>query len=144
MAYDKNKGLIKLGGILTAWSFPIDMIKLDSYTVQYNTQDIDSYRNANGTLVRTVATSKVPKVKFSTKNMLTNAELTFLMNMIKSKYLKENEKKIRAEIYIPEIDDYVIQNVYFTDPTMKIFRIKEDGTVFYESVELTFIGYGDE
>lgn len=143
MAYDKNKGLIKLGSPLSGWSFPIDKIKLDSYSVQYNTQDIDSYRNANGVLTRTVVSTKIPKVKFSTKNMMTNVEVEEVMSKIRSKYIKETEKKVRAEIYVPEINDYVIQNVYFTDPNFKIYRITEDGTIYFESTELTFIGYGE-
>lgn len=137
MAY---KGyLIKVG------DFEIDpskWIQADSYSVLYSVTDIDSYRNANGELIRTALSHRVPKVEFNTPANLNNEEFAELMSKIKKNYTVPNERKAKVTMYIAETDDYITADCYMPDINPKIYRIDPDtDTIYYEAIRLAFIGY---
>lgn len=133
--------LIKIGG---QEILPQDM-KIDSYQVTWNSQDLNAYRDASGELHRTALKSRPVKVEFYTRNMMTNEQLSVFLSKIRSKFDSseghKNEKRASAEIYVPEIDDYVKDDVYMADTTPSMYRV--DGmTIYYNSFRVAFIGYG--
>lgn len=135
MAY---KGyLIKVGN----YTIPLSMIKAESYKVTNYSQDLDSYQDVDGELHRNALELQAPKVEFETRNMLTNTELTALLSSIQANYTIPLEKKASVEVYVPEIDKYITNNMYMADfsPTM---YYADSTMIKYLSTRMAFISYG--
>ena len=116
-------------------------IKADSYSVYRNIQDLDSYRDANGFLHRNVLSHVANKVEFETPAMLTNIEFASLMKNIQRNYISSlEERKALVTLYIPEIDDYVTQEMYIPDIQFTIYGIFGN-VIKYNAFRLAFIGY---
>ena len=128
--------LIKVG----SYTIPLNMIAYDTYKVLMSTQDLDSYRDADGVLHRNALSHKAYKVEFETKNMLTNAQFATLMSNIRANYIDANEKKVSAMFYVPEIDDYVTAYMYVPDITPQINTVINN-VIKYDQIRLAFIGY---
>lgn len=129
--------LIKVGG------YPIDterFIQAKSYSVTRNIQDLDSYRDANGVLHRTALDHVPIKVEFDTRNMLTNVEMAELFSNIRSNFSVTKERKASVTLYVPELDDYITQDMYTPDPKIQIYGIFDD-VIKYNSTRIAFIGY---
>lgn len=135
MAY---KGyLIKVG------NYEIDdgkYIKPKSYSPYINTQDLDSYVDANGNLHRNVLDHYRCKVEWETPPMLTNTQFAELMKNIRANFTVPKERKAKVTLYIPELDDYVTQDMYMPDPKPQMYGTY-GGVIHYESIRLAFIGY---
>lgn len=136
MAFDGN--LIKMGSGNTP--LPLSYIKVQSYKVVPNRrQDLDSTRNANGILQRTVLDHYASTVEFATIPM-DNKQMATFMSLIRSKYSIEKEKKIHLTYYCPDTDSYKSGDFYVPDIEFPIIYI--DGTTIqYDSVTLEFIEY---
>lgn len=148
MAYDSRLGLISFfNGETGDYLYTISPtnIKLNTYNVTWESQDYSAYRDANGKLHRNPLASRPPKVEFQVRNGMDNEELNEFMAEIRACAFNEHTRKQRlyhAKVYIPEIDDYVEDDVYMVDPTFSIYRI--DGEViYYNSFRMAFIGYGN-
>lgn len=129
--------LVKAGD----YTIPADKyIKSQSYKVTLNVQDLDSFRDANGVLHRTALEHRVSKVEFETPAMLTNVQMTELFNNIANNYSVPAERKFVGTFYVPELDDYVSQDMYMSDPAFNIYGIF-DNVVKYSSVRIAFITY---
>lgn len=128
--------LIKVGNYV----IPFKYMKAESYFAYRSVQDLDSYRDANGILHRTALDHVPNKVEFETPAMLTDKSFSELMGNIQSNYLNENERKLLVNMYIPETDSYVEQEMYMPDITPKIFKANKDG-IKYSPIRLAFIGY---
>lgn len=135
MAYEGF--LIRVG----TYEIPLKYINAEEYTVTLAGKDLDSYNDANGNLQRTSVNNFVPTVEFSTPPLLTDGEIGELFSNIRSQFINPVERKLLAKIFIPELDDYVEQSVYMSDTQFTIYGIF-DGVVRYNSVSLTFTGYG--
>lgn len=135
MAY---KGyLIKVGN----YKIPLSMIKAESYKATNYSQDLDSYTSIDGELHRNALELQAPKVEFETRNLLTNLEMTALLNGIQANYTVPLEKKASVEVYVPELDKYIVNDMYMADfsPTMYF----ADATMIkYLSTRMAFISYG--
>ena len=117
-------------------------IQASSYSVLYSVTDIDSYRNANGELIRTALTHRVPKIEFSTVTNMSNIEFADFMSNIRRNYVIPEERKVQVDCYIPEIDNYITTFAYMPDITPKINRIDENkNIIYYDSIRISFIGY---
>lgn len=129
--------LIKVGSYI----IPTDKyVKADSYSVTRIVQDLDSARDANGILHRT-ALSHVPhKIEFETPAMLTNTDMADLFGNIRRNYLIAEERKLMVTAYIPELDDYVTQEMYMPDTQFTIYGNYQN-KITYNAVRLAFIGY---
>lgn len=136
MAY--NGYLIKVGN----YTIPHSLIQAESYKVTWNSQDLDSYRDANGVLHRDALSTFVPKVEFNVKPMLDNTELATFLNNIKTNYTNATERKLSASMYVPETDSYVNANVYMVDFTPEIY-FADYTKIRYKSFRMAFVGYGD-
>lgn len=136
MAY---KGyLLKLGD----YTFPMKYIAESTYSSVYITQDKDSAPLADGTLYRNVLPHQVPKVQFETIDGLNNRQLASIMSNIRKNYISElAEKKIKASIYMTELDDYITQDVYLKSDTQFPIAYIENNTIVYEPISFVFTGY---
>lgn len=129
--------LIKVGN----YTIPTDkFIQAESYKVALNVQDLDPYRDANGVLHRGALEHRVPKVEFETPAMLTDLEMAEFMGKIRENYIISAERKVSAKVYVPELDDYVTQDMYMTDPEFPIYG-NYGGVLRYSPVRIAFIGY---
>lgn len=134
MAY--NGYLIKVGD----YKIPLSYISAESYSVYKNTQDLDSYRDGDGVLHRTALEHSPNKVEFDTRNMLTNTDLTNLLNAIQENFTVKSERKARVTLYIPETDSYETQNMYMPDFQPEMY-IATEKYIKYKPIRLAFIGY---
>ena len=136
MAY--NGYLVKIGD----YTIPAKkFIRADSYSAYVNMQDVDPYTDANGYLHREAVDLKALKVEFETPAMLT--DITFgqeLMGNIRNNYTNVNERKCIATVYVPELDEYVTQDVYMVTPTPQIYG-NYDGRIHYKPIRMAFVGY---
>ena len=133
------------GYLLRVGSYEIDgtkFINWDKYNVTRKIQDLDSYRDASGVLHRNALDHVPLKVEFETRTNLTNAEMAEFFGNINSNYTVAKERKANVTLYVPELDDYITQEMYMSDPQFKIKRIEPNTNVIhYESVRVAFIGY---
>lgn len=135
MAYD--------GYLLKVGSYTITgerYMNYASYEVTREVQDLDSYRDANGVLHRNALDHIPIKVTFETLPGLTNSEMAEFLGNISSNYSIKKERKALVSAYVPEVDEYVTQDMYMAGPALKIRKI-DKGVIKYESCKITFIGY---
>lgn len=116
-------------------------INYSSYNVTWNSQDLDSYRDALGVLHRNALEHKVAKIEFETRENLTNDEVATFMGNIRANYTNAVERKATVTVFVPELNDYVTQEMYMSDPQFKIKRIDSNNVIKYERVRIAFIGY---
>lgn len=131
------------GSLITVGSYriPLNFIKEESYSAYRNVQDMDSYRDANGMLHRTTVEHVPIKVEIETMG-LTNTELATLMAGIQANYSIAIERKAKVIVYVPEINDYVTQDMYMVQPQPKIETINpKTNTIYYKPMKLSFVGY---
>ena len=128
--------LVKVG----EYTIPYKFINSETYIGNRNIQDLDSHRDANGELHRN-ALSHVPcKVDFKTPPNITSAEFAELMSNIQANYINKLERKANVTAFIPEINDYITQNMYMPDITPTIIG-ELNGELLYSPIRLAFIGY---
>lgn len=128
--------LIKVGN----YTIPHKYIKASSYNATLIIQDLDSYRDANGILHRTALSHKANKIEFETPAMLTDAQMSDFLSNIQANYAVAEERKVSAKIYVPELNDYLIEDMYMPDPQFSIYGIFND-VIFYNPVRIAFIAY---
>lgn len=130
--------LVKVGD----FTIPYKYIKFNSYKVFMSITDLDSYRDGNGILHRNALSHRPNKAEFETPAMLTNEDFAYLMGQIQSQYTAASERKASVTLYIPEIDDYVTQDMYMPDIQPSIYRYNRKTQLLeYNSIRLAFIGY---
>ena len=136
MSYDPNKGLI----LISNMPFPMKYIRAESYKVTRSVTDIDSYRDANGVLHRNALNHVLFKVEFETIPLLNNVQVAEIMSFLNSKMTNPKERKLTVTAFLPEIDDYVTQDVYMPDTTFEIYSTYER-MLKYNPIRICFIGY---
>lgn len=134
MAY--NGYLIKVG----SYTIPQNKIKAESYNAVLHVQDLDSFRDANGLLNRTALEHTVAEVNFELKAMLTNLDVSEIFSNIRNNYTVSAERKVLATIYVPELDDYITQDMYMPDVSFPIYGTYNN-VITYNSIPVSFIGY---
>jgi len=133
--------LIKIKGA-TDYVVPLTYMKDRSYKAPLSTLDKEAFRNGNGVLKRT-AILQVPHSTFETR-ILPGSQLSSLWQNIRSRYVVALEKKVRATVFVPELNDYYTGYFYVPDIDMIINHIDEKkNIVYYEPVTFEFIGYGE-
>jgi hypothetical protein len=131
-----NGFLIKVGD----YTIPTSIIKADTYKAYISVTDLDSYVDANGELHRNALEHRAAKVEFETVPMLTDKTYGAFMANIRDQYTNELERKVVATVYIPELDDYVTQEMYMPDQQPQMY-FADANKIQYDSVRLAFIGY---
>lgn len=141
MAY--NGYLIKIKGANNNdWIVPGRYIRFNTYQVFMSVTDLDSFRDQEGRLQRTALAHRPNKCEFETPAMLTSTEFATLMSEIRSRYTNSAERKANVELYIPELDSYVTQEMYMPDIQPSIYwENPQTGLLQYNPIRLAFIGY---
>lgn len=124
----------------------MSIINEKTYKVSRKVQDLDSFRDANGVLHRNVVSNVPLTIEFQTRGGLTDTQIEATWGaIIRNSYIINKERKIHATFFVPEINDYVTQDLYVPDPEFPIRRIRKDKTlgyeVVYEPITFKFIGY---
>lgn len=125
----------------TNYAIPMPVMLEKSYKCTYSALDMDSSRNGAGKLVRNVLPHKVAHCSVTMRSLPNNA-VGDIMGNIQSRYItgKEDEKRVLAEVWVPELNDYIQSEMYVPDIEFTIKKI-ENGKIFYEQFTLEFIGY---
>lgn len=137
--------LVKVKGIAgtsasSDYTIPMSgVIVYGSYKATYSTLDGDSKRNGTGRLKRKTFKHRVAHCKFSLLPM-TDTDLWTILSQIKARYVKKRQKKVKASIWVPELNDYVEDYFYVPDTEFTIQKI-EDDVVRYAQTDVEFIGY---
>lgn len=130
-----NGFLLKVGD----FEFPPRYIEYATYQGKLNVQDLDPRRDANGKLHRNSLEHTIVTVTFSIKPNLTNEQIGELMQNIRNNYTNELERRALVTAFVPELNDYVTQEMYLADP---LFTIKEISDIIkYDRTTFNFIGY---
>lgn len=143
MAYEGYLVKVKgISGSSTAnWDYvlPMSSIIYESYKATYSTLDEDAKRTGKGRLRRTTYPHKVAHCKFTFREM-TNVQLFSILELIQLHYVKKRQKKIKASIWVPEINGYVEDYFYIPDTEYTIIR-EEGNKLIYAPTEFELIGY---
>lgn len=134
--------LIRIGNSQNT-SYVIDtkrFIKADSYKTSLKRIDIDSYTDAWGVLHRNVVENVPTKTEFETPELLTNTDMTELMDNIRACYTNERERRLWATVYVPEYSLYKTKEVYLVDPEFQMYG-NYHGKIWYRPVRFCFIAY---
>ena len=123
----------------TDYTIPLHYLVYASYKMTYSTIDSDAKRNAKGRLKRKTLPHKVPHCEVQLRE-LSNAQVGDLFDNIRSRYVKKKEKKVKASVFVPELNDYVEEMFYIPDTDMTINHISGN-RVIYNPYTLEFIGY---
>lgn len=110
-----------------------------SYKVAKKVIDVDSYRDADGTLHRNAVDHLSYTVEFDLRPM-TNNEMENLMSAVTSSFYIPKERKLTVEFYLPENNGYVTAECYMPDINYTIKDIVGN-TIRYDKTTLKFIGY---
>lgn len=133
-----NGTLLLLGGT----NFPLGYIYKESYKVAPNRAlDLDSTRTANGVMTRTVLDHTATTISFDVRPMW-NDDCKRMWDFIRSKFINDKEKKVRATYYSPELDDYKSGDFYIPDFEFPINLVDvKNKRILYNSYTLEFIEY---
>lgn len=134
MAY--NGFLLQIGDYV----IPTSLIKADSYKPQISITDLDSYVDANGVLHRNALEHIAAKIEWETPAMMTDVSFGNLMRNIRSNFTVEGERKGVVTAYIPELDDYITQEMYMPDIVPNLYYA-DANKIQYDPIRLAFIGY---
>ena len=128
--------LIQVG----SYKIPHSWIRAETYTVTKTGQDLDSYRDADGKLHRTALEHWIAKAEFEAPPLKTNKEVAAFIGNIAANYTNAIEKKANVTLYIPEIDNYVTQEMYVPDIQFTLYSANA-AEVKYNQFRVAFIGY---
>lgn len=128
--------LIKVG----TYTIPLSIMRAETYTVFMSITDLDSYVDANGYLHRNALDHIANKVEFETIPLMDNTQFATLMNNLYAQMIETKERKASVTCYIPEIDDYVTQDMYMPDIKPTLYYA-DNSKIQYNQVRLAFIGY---
>ena len=128
--------LIKVG----TYTIPLSIMRAETYTVFMSITDLDSYVDANGFLHRNALDHIANKVEFETIPLMDNTQFSSLMANLYAQMTETKERKASVTCYIPEIDDYVTQDMYMPDIKPTLYYA-DDTKIQYNQVRLAFIGY---
>jgi len=137
--------LVKVKGIAgtsasSDYTIPMSGVMVyGSYKATYSTLDGDSKRNGTGRLKRKTFKHRVAHCTFSFLPM-TNTALWDVWSQIKARYVKKRQKKVKASIWVPELNDYIEDYFYVPDTEFTIQKI-ENGVIKYTQTDVEFIGY---
>ena len=100
--------LIKVGN----YTIPLTYMKLESYKSAPNQrQDLDSYRDADGYLHRTVLAHTATKIEFETPYMF-RSQMRSLIQGIRGQFTSDLERSCTVTYYDDETDSYKTGTFY--------------------------------
>lgn len=132
--------LVKVGPSNDLYEIPLSILRAETYTVFKSVTDLDSYVDGNGELHRNALSHIANKVEFETIPLMTNTEFASLMSNLYNRMSNTLERKLSVTLYIPEIDDYVTQDMYMPDIKPTLYYADQN-KIQYNQIRLAFIGY---
>lgn len=131
--------------------FDMGYIYRDSFAVTPNRrQDLDSYRNANGKLIRNVLNHTATTITFQTKPMKRH-DFAVMMNFIRNHYgstnpaysisLAQKERRVPITYYSPDVNDYRTGDFYMPDFEVTAIYQDSNDELWYNTCTLEFIEY---
>ena len=135
-----NGFLIKLGDYIV----PKRYMQSGSYNTSLGVIDVDSGRNANGKLVRNALEDRKNVAEFMTPLNMIEADKKDLFDNVAANYIIPKERKLLATLWVPEISDYMTQEVYLQDPQITInhdFTDEYEGELYYQPIKMAFTAY---
>lgn len=129
------------GNFLIIGGTPIDeYIKRSSLDITPNQrQDLDSYRDADGVLHRTVLNHTATKIEFET-TYLNNTKMAEFTGILNSNFTSSLERKLSVTYYDAEHNDYKSGTFYVPDFSFKPY-LKKGTYLQWEPVRFAFIEY---
>lgn len=125
--------LLKVG----SYAIPLSIMKYGSYEASpAQRQDLDSYRDANGILHRTVLSHVATKVEFETIP-LSLRDFRGFMDSLVAQYINGPERKVTLTYYEEEYGRYVTGTFYMPG-TMTFTMLNKE---YYDSCRIAFIEY---
>lgn len=122
-------------------ALPAQYIKQESVELTVHVQDLDSTRNANGTLIRNVLSHKSATVKFSTP-VINSTDMDTLMTFIRSRYTNQLQRKLHMRFWNTETASYFEGDFYMAEPTFVVKRVDTStNTIWYNETAFEFIAY---
>lgn len=128
--------LLKVGNT----KIPHSYMRAETYKALLSTNDLDSYRDANGKLHRNALEHRVGKVEFETPPLMDNKKMTNFLKMFQNNYIDVKEKAVNATFYVPELDDYLTQKMYVPDINFTLYFADEE-KVQYNQTRIALIAY---
>lgn len=123
---------IKLGGNI----FPERYIAVETYIITPNQRmDLDSYRDANGVLHRTVLSHTASKIEWNTP-YLYRADKVSMMSFLRANMSDVQSRTFSVTYYDDETDAYKTGRFYMPDPAFQ-----EYATGIYLPIRLALIEY---
>lgn len=115
--------LIKLIKGNSSYTIPLQFIQIETYQASPDQrQDLDSYRDADGLLHRTVLDHTATKIEFETP-YLYMSQMQNLIQGIRRHYTNELAREVYAEYYDEETDSYKTGTFYLPGTmTYKMFN----------------------
>jgi hypothetical protein len=137
----KIKGIPDSETVSSDYTVPLRVFEWASYKATRSTMDKDSRRNGKARLKRKTYPHRVCHCSFTFRSM-TAEELWPVWKAMRDRYVKVRQKKVKASIWVPEINDYVEDYFYMPDIEFTIMKVEPDGSsVKYNPIECELIGY---
>mgnify|MGYP006939919664 CR=1 FL=1 len=127
--------LLKMNGI----AIPHKYMAHDTYNVIVNTQDVDSYQDANGELHRTVLEHSQIKIEWNFP-FATNVFLQELLGIFRNIWGDAKERKCECTVYVPEWDSYYSGTFYMPDTKFNVYSVG-NGVIKYRATRFALIEY---
>lgn len=125
--------LIKVG----TYKIPLSIMKYGTYqSSPAQRQDLDSYRDANGILHRTVLSHVASKIEFETIPMSV-VDFRGFMDSLVAQYTNGPERKVTLEYYEEEYGRY-ITGTFYLPGTLTFPMLNKE---VYDSCRIAFIEY---
>lgn len=128
--------LIRIGGVDTFFN---QFIEASSYKVTRKILDVDSYRDANGTLHRNTLEHNSYVIEFQLQPM-NNLEFEAFFQPIRNSFSVAAERKVSVTFWCPELNEYRTQDFYIPDIDFVINNL-EYVIINYDNITIKFIGY---
>ena len=146
-AYKGDGGgfLIRINHDSGNYVIPTDkFIRAESYKVTMNTNDLDSYRDADGHLHRNALPHKPMKIEFETPPMLTANQMSELLENLWRRMDSKEEQAFSVTCFNPLKNTYTTQRMYMPDPQFAFYGnypVNSQADLQYSAVRFAFIGY---
>lgn len=128
--------LVKVGD----YTVPFKFIRPKSFKAVWSTNDLESYRDADGELHRQALSRKTLKVEWNIPAMSSDEVEEFLAG-IQDEYTNDDEKCALVTAWMPEIGAYVTDKCYLASSITFTIASANETSLEYEETRVAFIGY---
>lgn len=137
MAYNGYLIKVKDPDELADFTFPNDLIKVESYSAKRNVLYSNSYTDADGYTKADAIAHRIDKIKFKTISM-TGTQFDALMASLSALYTEPISRTFNCEFFVPETGSYQTESVHINDFEPPILRVDDvSNEVYYGEISLT-------